>query len=437
MKKIIIILGIIVVTLSKSAPIDDVSTLYPIKSPLLALLIKKGKQKLAALQAFGLLLDGNKFVEYLSGLSTEVRKPVIKAYITKNPYTYALIIAAQEDNLSVVEALLNAGTDPNVQSNTNDTALMFTAENNNLAITRALLAGGADPNLLNNDGMTAIKFAQLNKNLEIEQELLAAGAKPDLKQDDNNPLIIAIKDAIRTSSNSVEKIAKLEKILTLVDNPSTNINVQDSNNNTPLMLSLFNDMQPIVQALIKRGVKPNLRNADGQTALMIASVIGYSGHIKVPFVGIMNPFGPTLKQAQPGIVELFLGYKSATQQAKEESYHMYYEEIVQALLSNGSNPNIQDNFGLTALMMASKRIITNIVNLLLKYGANPDIQNEKGDTALMDAAYSGNVEIAYILIKAGASLNLTNIQNKTALKIAQERGNTQIADLLKEHGAQE
>jgi len=50
------------------------------------------------------------------------------------------------------------------------------------------------------------------------------------------------------------------------------------------------------------------------------------------------------------------------------------------LLEAGADPNIQDEYGRTALMMAST---PKMIDKLLEYGADVNLQNNEGDTALM------------------------------------------------------
>jgi hypothetical protein len=61
--------------------------------------------------------------------------------------------------------------------------------------------------------------------------------------------------------------------------------------------------------------------------------------------------------------------------------------------------------------------------LLLENGANPDIQDNKGKTALMVAAFNGSCDSLKVLLQRGASIDLPDKQGKTALMIAVETVN--------------
>ena len=58
-----------------------------------------------------------------------------------------------------------------------------------------------------------------------------------------------------------------------------------------------------------------------------------------------------------------------------------YLQVVDQLLSVGTNPNVADKYGRTALMYAIEDGHLNIVRLLVKAGANMNAQDKYGATA--------------------------------------------------------
>jgi ankyrin repeat protein len=83
--------------------------------------------------------------------------------------------------------------------------------------------------------------------------------------------------------------------------------------------------------------------------------------------------------------------------------------------------NIQDGDGYTALMRASYMGQVEIVKLLLEYPSTPEgvnIQNIDGDTALILASKEENVEIVKLLLNVVADgINIQNNDGETALTI--------------------
>jgi ankyrin repeat protein len=74
-------------------------------------------------------------------------------------------------------------------------------------------------------------------------------------------------------------------------------------------------------------------------------------------------------------------------------------------LDQGIDISVTDQYGQTALMVASDRGHVDTVKLLLQRMALPNLQNELGGTALMLASFNGHLEIVKELLKAGAEVN--------------------------------
>ena len=72
-----------------------------------------------------------------------------------------------------------------------------------------------------------------------------------------------------------------------------------------------------------------------------------------------------------------------------------------------------------------------VVEKLLARHADKDTQNEFGDTALIIASRNGNAALVQRLLSAGASTRLRNKNHASAADVARERAFTAIAELLK------
>ncbi|KAJ5807376.1 hypothetical protein N7447_010832 [Penicillium robsamsonii] len=110
-------------------------------------------------------------------------------------------------------------------------------------------------------------------------------------------------------------------------------------------------------------------------------------------------------------------------------------QMVQTLLSKGTDANTQNTDGQTALMAAVSFGHEPITRLLLEYGANMNIQAMKGETALAIAAARGHDRIVRILIASGASVDVGKGVSKTALSQAATYGEDRIVELLLDCGA--
>lgn len=106
-------------------------------------------------------------------------------------------------------------------------------------------------------------------------------------------------------------------------------------------------------------------------------------------------------------------------------------KIVRVLLDWQANPNLMSANGMTALMVAASRKHQAIMQLLLQHRTNINLQNPyNGYTALMYVVEKNYTNGVQLLVDYRANVNLRNTQGETALTIAQARGYDQIVDIL-------
>lgn len=193
------------------------------------------------------------------------------------------------------------------------------------------------------------------------------------------------------------------------------INERNKNGQTPLMLASFYSNVyssiEIVNHLLIRGAKPNLKDKNGHTALM---------HV---------------------------GANSSAERSTST------EDTVKLLLENGADPNIQDKNGTTVLMLASEfsspingSSSELTVSILLEGGADSNIQDQAGATALLlaiaalsdqddDEIITSTEKTVKILLEHGANPNVTNIIEITPLMIAAVDNLIEVVNMLLDHGA--
>ena len=110
------------------------------------------------------------------------------------------------------------------------------------------------------------------------------------------------------------------------------------------------------------------------------------------------------------------------------------QEFNRALRENPKSVNAKGQGGWTPLMLAALYGEVEDVRLLLSQGANPNAQNDGGGTALMYAIE--NAEKTRLLLDRGADVNARSGEGRTALLIAVGRaGSNAVVKLLLERGA--
>jgi uncharacterized protein len=156
-------------------------------------------------------------------------------------------------------------------------------------------------------------------------------------------------------------------------------NSTDQSGNTLLILAAREEQPKVVAELIKqRGIKLDARNAAGDSALMLASLRGYTGIVD-QLLAAGAPFDHT--GWNPLLYAAFEGHKA----------------IIEKLLAKGANPNALAPNRTTALMFAARNGHENVVTLLLKAGADLDWKNDQNETADTWAAKNRNTNIAELI----------------------------------------
>ncbi|MEK7301779.1 MAG: ankyrin repeat domain-containing protein, partial [Pseudomonadota bacterium] len=93
-------------------------------------------------------------------------------------------------------------------------------------------------------------------------------------------------------------------------------------------------------------------------------------------------------------------------------------ETIKQLLDKELNPDLQNEMGFSALIIASQYGHADIVNLLLEKNANVDLQNTGGATALIVAAKNGHDDVVNALLAKNAKVDLQTSDDITALMLA-------------------
>ena len=109
---------------------------------------------------------------------------------------------------------------------------------------------------------------------------------------------------------------------------------------------------------------------------------------------------------------------------------------IKELIDMGADVYAEDDYGYTALIMASNYGHKKIAEILIKNGANVNAKTSDGWTALMNASERGYGEIVELLIQKGADVHQKdNNDGRAALIHASDKGQKEIVELLIEKGA--
>ncbi|KAI2500923.1 serine/threonine kinase [Fragilaria crotonensis] len=235
----------------------------------------------------------------------------------------------------------------------------------------------------------------IHGNLDQVRAQLLAGANVNAQDDEG---FTALMLAIRGGHEKV--------VNALLQHKNVDVNAKTTRGHTTLMLASANGHEKVVNALLKhKNVDVNAKTTNsGESALMSASLRGLE---KVVHELLQNKNVDVNAQKNDGTTSL-MG-------ASFEGH----EKVVHELLQHKNvDVNAQTNEGLSALMGASLKGHEKVVNTLLQH-KNVDVnaQTNEGLSALMCASLKGHLEIVRALLHKNADVN-AQCMDGTALIIA-------------------
>ena len=237
-----------------------------------------------------------------------------------------------------------------------------------------------------------------------------------------------------------------------------NVNAQARDTlTTPLMSASFKNNIDVVNILINYGANLNMRDINGNTALILACENGYFGIVdrliqKTPDINIQNIQGinalmMACKSGNLRIVKRLLELPNININARDFpgdtalifACRSDKVDIVKLLLETGRvDINAQDQYGLTALCFSIGKFP--ITQILVENGANLNGYSNNG-FPLFDSIYlQDNITIQY-LIKHGANVNVeytdyrVNDNTRTPLMYAVQNNNIDKVKILLDAGA--
>ncbi|MDE0670487.1 MAG: LysM peptidoglycan-binding domain-containing protein [Caldilineaceae bacterium SB0662_bin_9] len=299
----------------------------------------------------------------------------------------ALHWAARVDALEIMALLLTyPEADPNVRFdnansapwNKNRTPLHEAATHGNAAMSELLLAHGADPSLATRKGFTALHFAASSKHADVVEILLKHNVDPNVQEqfEGNSPLHSATR---------------------------------------------WKPDPEVLEILLRhRGIRPNLRNHDGQTPLLEAIVFEHSAQVVIL---LDHPdTNPNIRD-EHGWTPL---YRAVVNENKD---------LVELLLDNREiDPNKRNDIGFTALYRAVYDENEDLVELLLDHRkTDPNIDTKKEWTPLFRAVSNGDRDIVEQLLEHDDIDAEIETQGWTPLMLARYEGFDRIARMLERH----
>lgn len=244
-----------------------------------------------------------------------------------------------------------------------------------------------------------------------EEETIKNLKNLDINQADQiyTNLVKKIKNC-RTAKKDYEKIQRMvcciSRFISVNNKEAYGLQV---NIYSQLLYSIIGNgyIPPVIEDLLEMGANPNLLDAKGYTALH--NVLKFR-NLKTVKLLLDKFLDVDIQANQHGFTALHLAVAFSD---SEES-----EEIVKELLKRGANPNLQDNWGQTALHKAVNSSSLKTLELLLKHKADINIKNNNGYTPLQLAVAESRLNKLKLLLNWGASIEVLDDIGNSLLHIA-------------------
>jgi ankyrin repeat protein len=151
------------------------------------------------------------------------------------------------DSAKVLE-LIKGGADVNASEPDGTTALLWAADQENLALIDALIKAGAKVGIPNRYGVEPISVAAINANVAVMDKLLKAGANPNAVQPDGiTPLMLAAR------------AGKADAVKLLLSRDAQVNHTETRRKQTALMWAVAENHADVVKLLLKAGADTNVR----------------------------------------------------------------------------------------------------------------------------------------------------------------------------------
>jgi ankyrin repeat protein len=304
----------------------------------------------------------------------------------------ALMQAARRGSTDIVQALLAAKADPNAkEKNGGQNALMWAVAARQSGVAEALLRGGADVNGGSKSNFTPLMFAAQQGDVDSLRVLLKGGAKVD-DAVEGAPTALVIASAM----------CHVDAVNVLLD-AGANANRADWRGYNSLLLVVRDShygldlankdrIVTIVKALLAHGADPNFRlkqpkaittnevSLDGATALLLAAEVNNTEAVRVLLAAGADPRITT----EQGMTPLIMASGGGTdiQRARPPEERASAIDTVKLLVEHGVDINAVGQYGWTALHQASYQGLTDVIEYLVSKGSNINEMDAFGQTPL-------------------------------------------------------
>ncbi|XP_077160501.1 ankyrin repeat domain-containing protein 6 isoform X2 [Paroedura picta] len=330
-----------------------------------------------------------------------------------------LLIAAYKGQVDHVVQLINKGAKVAVTKH-GRSALHLAAHKGHLGVVQILLKASCDVDLQDDPVETSsLEYETPRSNSFL---LPTKPASPYWNPDAISDWSMSVHTA-RTSEIDKEKVALVKEVKEEKDKKKQRrkarkdprrLQREKEADQTALHRATVVGNTDVIAALIHEGCALDRQDKDGNTALHEASWHGFSQSAKL----LVKAGANVLARNKAGNTPLHLACQNS------------HSQSVRVLLLGGSRADIKNNAGDTCLHVAARYNHLPIIRVLLSAFCSVHEKNQAGDTALHVAAALNHKKVVKLLLEEGADGTIVNNAGQTPLEVAREHNNPEVALLL-------
>lgn len=366
-----------------------------------------------------------------------------------NNYNSVFKEAVSSGNKSLIEFLLgHEDLEIEQQNKLGGSAILEAIDQNDVDLVGKIVNKMIDKkinfNNRNHDGITPLYAAAKANNNAIIKLLIDKGADVDGGSHYRNPI------QVLTKNDNLEAIKLLErkglKLLADRNNGNDLLTYAAEHNSVKILsylISLTDDKKIYIEALVKAskagkfeavkilveaGADVNMKNADGNTAIIYAGTNVDVVNYLIDNKARVNSLSKRLENA------LFINFKDINalislidngiylNQRSDSGHYPLTEalsdskfDVAKVLIERGADVNVTNNSGYTPLHHAIKNKNLEMVRLLVEYGADIFHEDQYGRNYITTAAQEGCIEIIEFLTLKKVNINHQNDSGETPL----------------------
>ncbi|MDI1227119.1 MAG: ankyrin repeat domain-containing protein [bacterium] len=327
------------------------------------------------------------------------------------PLFKAVAMYDRKESLSAVKILLEAQADIHMLGGETEYTVLHAAIDNTrggVPMATALVEAGADIHAVDTKGNTPLQIAIYRKAWDVASYLVDIGGHKNHTNEAGLTIL----------ARAVENDAPAALIARLFDT-GVDVNAASQNISAPLLSAARKGNAEVIELLLKQpGIRPDIRDREGMSALMLATVAGRKEAVEALLAGKASPDYTSGDKLTP------LSYAAAAG----------HQEILEMLIKAGATLEVPNQYGYSALSNAASNGNIRMVMTLLAAAQERKVELNLAP-ALMLAAEKGHGRVMELLIKAGADVNLPDAQTRTPLMKAAAGDHVEALDILLKAGA--